>query len=220
MPAASSSLAVPLPPALLAPAGGAYPAELLAVVAALELVSQPATLTEEQGRIIYGNPNFLALYRYPAAAVLGQHPRLLIPRPRPERLIRELHRAVAAGGWRGELENMDATGRRFIYALHARPLLLDGGRLRCYLGLGQPVHPAADSLDIEPSSPPLPMHSLSPRERQVFAALCLGEPSKLIADRLQLSPHTVDTYRKRLYRKLGLANQSDLHRFLLHPRTR
>ncbi len=185
------------------------------MVAALELVAQPASLTDDRSRFIYVNPAFLSLYRYAPADVLGQTPRLLIPRPQPARFLRELHRAVAAGGWRVELENVDAHGHRFTFALHARPLLFESGQFRCQLGLGQPVHPAADSLAIARSS--LPLDALSPRERQVFDALCGGEPSKHIGDRLRLSPHTVDTYRKRLYRKLGFANQADLHRYLLRP---
>ena len=53
------------------------------------------------------------------------------------------------------------------------------------------------------------------RERQVFGEMSAGECSKVIGGNLKISQHTVDTYKKRIYRKLGFCNQADLLKFLL-----
>ena len=54
------------------------------------------------------------------------------------------------------------------------------------------------------ASPPAvtPDEELSDRERQVLDLLSHGHPEKQIADRLNISPHTVHTYIRRIYEKL------------------
>ena len=54
--------------------------------------------------------------------------------------------------------------------------------------------------------------ALSPREREVLTRIARGEPVKMVADKLELSQHTVDTYRRRLARKLNARNQAELVR--------
>jgi PAS domain S-box-containing protein len=63
--------------------GSPYPAEFLAVVQALEMVPQPASCTDRDGRILYVNPAFLRLYQFLPEDALGRNPRLLVPRPLP-----------------------------------------------------------------------------------------------------------------------------------------
>jgi two-component system, NarL family, invasion response regulator UvrY len=48
------------------------------------------------------------------------------------------------------------------------------------------------------------------RERQVTEYLVLGHTYGSIAHRLGISPHTVDTYVRRIKVKLGAANRSQL----------
>jgi two-component system response regulator NreC len=60
-----------------------------------------------------------------------------------------------------------------------------------------------------------PLEELSEREREVLALAAEGYGSGEIARKLFLSPKTVDTYRSRLMRKLGLAHRADLVRFAL-----
>lgn len=48
------------------------------------------------------------------------------------------------------------------------------------------------------------LSDLSPRERQILVMVARGDSSSVIAERLHLSPKTVDTYRSRLMAKLGL----------------
>ena len=61
----------------------------------------------------------------------------------------------------------------------------------------------------------LDLAGLSQREREVFDGLSEGECSKTIGKNLCISQHTVDTYKKRIYRKLGFGNQAELVKFLL-----
>jgi two-component system response regulator NreC len=88
-------------------------------------------------------------------------------------------------------------GGTYLHAAHTRVLFEDGiGRL----------HPeAGESLD----------ERLSPREIQVLRLTALGYTSRQAADKLHLSPKTVDTYRARVMAKLELDNRVDLVRYAL-----
>ncbi len=58
-----------------------------------------------------------------------------------------------------------------------------------------------------------PLASLSHRERQILQLIAEGKSSAEAATLLFLSPKTVETYRSRLMRKLGVDNYSGLVRF-------
>lgn len=58
-----------------------------------------------------------------------------------------------------------------------------------------------------------PLERLSLRERQVLQMVAEGRTSADIAERLHLSPKTVETYRARVLHKLGLENTAALIRF-------
>lgn len=55
-----------------------------------------------------------------------------------------------------------------------------------------------------------PFESLSAREREVLQLTTAGATSAVIAEKLNLSPKTVDTYRSRAMRKLGVQNLPEL----------
>jgi DNA-binding NarL/FixJ family response regulator len=57
---------------------------------------------------------------------------------------------------------------------------------------------------------------LSKRELEVLKMLARGLPGKEIADALELSPRTLETYRARAMHKLQLRSRVDLMRFALH----
>ncbi len=59
------------------------------------------------------------------------------------------------------------------------------------------------------------LESLSNRELQVLKALALGKTNREIAENYNISVKTVDTYRHRLLKKLGLSNNADLTRFAI-----
>ncbi|HKU95705.1 MAG TPA: response regulator FixJ [Vineibacter sp.] len=56
------------------------------------------------------------------------------------------------------------------------------------------------------------LSSLSTRERQVLSGLVAGEPNKVIAHKLQISPRTVEIYRARLMDKMQARSLSELVR--------
>jgi DNA-binding NarL/FixJ family response regulator len=63
----------------------------------------------------------------------------------------------------------------------------------------------------EPVAQASAVDNLSDRELEVFEMIGRGLTTRAIADRLHLSPRTVDTYRERLKIKLVLANAAELH---------
>jgi len=60
-----------------------------------------------------------------------------------------------------------------------------------------------------------PLAGLSPRELEVFQFLVDGLRAKDIADRLEISPKTVDTYRASLMRKLNVPDLVSLVKFAI-----
>lgn len=65
-------------------------------------------------------------------------------------------------------------------------------------------------------SPDNPHERLSDRELQILLMIAAGTPSGDIAERLSLSPNTIQTYRRRLMRKLGAQSNADLVRYVMH----
>ena len=62
----------------------------------------------------------------------------------------------------------------------------------------------------------LPLDCLSPRERRVFAAIGKGLLNKEIAQQLQLTVSTVETYRKTMSAKLGISGAELVRASVLH----
>ena len=60
-----------------------------------------------------------------------------------------------------------------------------------------------------------PLDSLSMRELQVLRRLAKGHTNREIAETYGISIKTVDTYRARLLKKLGLRNNAELSRFAI-----
>ncbi len=70
----------------------------------------------------------------------------------------------------------------------------------------------------EAASPETPYEQLSAREHQVFTMLVEGLRGKEIADRLDLSPKTVGTYRSKLMRKLNIHDVAGLVKFAIRKK--
>ena len=64
-------------------------------------------------------------------------------------------------------------------------------------------------------TPASPNASLSPREMEVFSYLVNGLRAKDIAELLEISPKTVDTYRASLMRKLDIYDVAGLVKFAM-----
>jgi two-component system response regulator NreC len=56
---------------------------------------------------------------------------------------------------------------------------------------------------------------LTPREREVLRLIALGHTSVEIAEKLGLSPRTIETHRARIHRKLGLDTRAELVHYAL-----
>lgn len=54
---------------------------------------------------------------------------------------------------------------------------------------------------------------LTRREVEIIRSIADGQPSHQIAEKLFVSPHTIETHRKNILRKLGLSNAAELVRF-------
>lgn len=59
------------------------------------------------------------------------------------------------------------------------------------------------------------LQELSPREREVLQLVAEGKATKEIAKMLHLSNSTIETYRKRMMKKLGLNNLTELIKFAI-----
>ena len=68
------------------------------------------------------------------------------------------------------------------------------------------------SIGSENYSEQSPIETLSDRELEVFEQIGLGETTRQIAEKLSLSPKTVETYRENIKHKLNLDNATELIR--------
>ena len=60
-----------------------------------------------------------------------------------------------------------------------------------------------------------PLDKLSLREREILQLVAEGKTSQEIAERLSISPKTVDTYRSRLMQKIGVNDVASLVKFAI-----
>lgn len=89
-----------------------------------------------------------------------------------------------------------AQGEAFLYPSVARRLLED------YRQRKQPVAPSG-------------LAALSEREREVFLLIAQGLTNQQIAEKLVISPSTVQTHRSHIMEKLGLKTTADLIRYAI-----
>ena len=60
-----------------------------------------------------------------------------------------------------------------------------------------------------------PLEALSPREREILQLVAEGKTSQEIAERLSISPKTVDTYRSRLMHKIRVEDMAGVVKFAI-----
>ncbi|GAB6042840.1 response regulator transcription factor [Endothiovibrio diazotrophicus] len=119
-----------------------------------------------------------------------------------------LRRALRAGA-RGYLLKQSA-GRNVVKAVNA------AARGKRYLDPQLADGVAEEYLnDLPGPAEPTPLESLSSREREVLQLVVEGYSSKRIGELAHLSPKTVETYRARIMRKLGLHTLTALIRFAI-----
>jgi DNA-binding CsgD family transcriptional regulator len=112
---------------------------------------------------------------------------------------------------------------RVGFSRHVEIEYLDGGRGRLH-GYSSRLPREGRALvtvlelDREPAGRVGALLPLTRREREVAALVVEGLADREIAERLQLSRHTVSQYVKRIYRKLGVDSRVALTRLLLDRR--
>ena len=92
---------------------------------------------------------------------------------------------------------------------------------KIYAGQRYITDEAAESLALRVAKGSIgnsPLDSLSMRELQVLRRLAMGHTNREIASAYHISIKTVDTYRSRLLKKLGLRNNAELSRFAIQNR--
>ncbi len=118
------------------------------------------------------------------------------------------------------LEALRAGANGYLLKSDPSPSLLDG--VREVLAGSIFVSPQFKLAEIfttgEAGSPETPYEQLSAREHQVFTLLVEGLRGKEIADRLDLSPKTVGTYRSKLMRKLNIYDVAGLVKFAIRKK--
>jgi len=72
---------------------------------------------------------------------------------------------------------------------------------------GSPLDPRAARSLLEAKTEPDPLAGLSPREREVLAALLEGMPNKLIARHLGISEKTAKSHLTNVFRQLGVTDR-------------
>jgi len=87
----------------------------------------------------------------------------------------------------------------------------------------QPTLPFAEQEGSEPSPAELPwtesiQHELSDREKDLVRLIATGKSTKEISTILVLTEGTVESYRARLYEKLGIHNVADITRFAIRAK--
>lgn len=76
-------------------------------------------------------------------------------------------------------------------------------------------HALAAYIESKRQTPHDPLDLLTAREREVLQLAAEGRTNAEIADRLVISPRTVEIHRANAMRKLGLRNQADLVRYAI-----
>ncbi|MET0386811.1 MAG: response regulator transcription factor [Polyangiales bacterium] len=146
-----------------------------------------------------GDPHVVLLdMRMPGLGGVAAIKRLREQCPRARLLVLSMYedphyvRAALAAGAHGYLGKRTGTQALLeaIRSLHA----------------GQPLRA---TMEPEPESPEAP-DGLSTREREIMARVVQGQTSRQIADALGIGKSTVDTYRARVFRKLGVDNRAAL----------
>ena len=101
----------------------------------------------------------------------------------------------------------DGPGRHLLDAIN---FVRDGG-----IYVSPMLRGAAHFAKNDRNRPEDPLAALSPREMEVFSYLVNGLRAKDIADLLEISPKTVDTYRASLMRKLNVHDLVALVKFAI-----
>jgi len=113
---------------------------------------------------------------------------------------------VLRAGARGYIMKEEAT-EEVLFAIRA---VLEG---ELYLSRKLAIRLVQKTIESRPATAGPGLESLTDRELQVFQLLGAGLNTRHIAERLNLSFKTIETYRENIKHKLGLAGAADLVRY-------
>jgi ATP/maltotriose-dependent transcriptional regulator MalT len=116
---------------------------------------------------------------------------------------------VEAGNHREAAEHLDAAAANYERAGAVRDVTRVRGRHRRLVG----------GRDRRNGSPRSGWASLTDTERRVAVVVAEGRTNAEAAGDLYMSPHTVDTHLRHIYRKLGIGSRVELARLVVHRET-
>jgi DNA-binding NarL/FixJ family response regulator len=183
----------------------------------LEVVGEAATTPEAGERAIALAPDLLILdLNMPGGEAISVVGMIRAARPETRILILTMHddpayarSALAAGANGYVVKTADAAELiTAIRAVYRGRIFLDVG------GTRTPPLGVPGRRDPQPEAPESPAARLSDREEEVLRLVADGYTNKQIAQQLELSVKTVETYRMRLMQKLDLHTRAELVRYL------
>jgi DNA-binding NarL/FixJ family response regulator len=140
-----------------------------------------------------------------ARAIVADNPRTRVVMVSMHDSAEHVHRALTAGATGYLLK--DSAGAEVVTAVRA----VHAGRRYLAARINELV--IAGYLDQDRGTSPL--ESLSPRERAILLLVVEGVSNADAAERLKLSVKTIETYRSRMMRKLGLGSVAELVKFAI-----
>lgn len=181
----------------------------------LEVVGEAGNLTEAIGAVAALQPQIITLdLTMPGPSGVASVERLRAAQPGVRVIVVTMHddpayvRTAIAMGAAGYV-NKSAADTELISAIRAV------ARGRVFIDVGD-----AATLESILSPAPIkvgksPVDTLSDREREVLGQVARGYTNQKIADEIGLSIKTVESYRARLMKKLGLKERADLVRLAI-----
>jgi DNA-binding NarL/FixJ family response regulator len=177
--------------------------DLLQVAGTVEVVGEAADVAGALQQVSELLPDIVLLdIRLEPGSGIALIPRLLEVHP-PLRIIvltmydePAFQRAAQAAGAHGYVSKR-ATDTKLLAAVQA-------------VWVGEYYFDAAAKA-VEPTTP-----KLTTREREVVRGIALGYTNREIADRLDLSIKSVESYRARVIQKFGFSSRADLVRYAFH----
>lgn len=87
------------------------------------------SVTDDKGTIIFANPKFAEISKYPASELVGQNHRILKSGEQPDELFADMWSTISTGKvWRGEIKNRAKDGSFYWVDAMVFPIFdLDGG---------------------------------------------------------------------------------------------
>ena len=94
------------------------------------------SMTDDKGHIIYANPKFVEVSKYPLHELLGQNHRILKSHHQPDQLFDEMWATISSGKiWRGEIKNKAKDGSYYWVDTSITPVLGASGHPERYISV-------------------------------------------------------------------------------------